>query len=219
MLSSRVVAVQVGRDKVKWSLHENLISETCDFFKVAFRGEFKEKAGELELPDDDPAAFELFIRWLYAKRASLATSSPFLPINGPADVRQYLQLYVLAAKYLIGDLQNEVIDIVYDYFAPEGEPYPDLRDVQFLFENTGSNDAMRKLLTVHASFELFSAQVAEGKEFPDHWDEVLQMSADVGYEIIRTISTFGWKMEDCPKRTVKDRCHFHSHEDSEKCVK
>jgi len=180
VLSSRVVTVQVGPDKVTWSLHENLLSETCDFFKVAFRGEFKEKSGELELPDDDPAAFELFIRWLYAKRASLATSSPFLPINGPADVRQYLQLYVLAAKHLIEDLQNEVMDIVYDYFAPEGEPYPDLRDVQYLFENTDSKDAMRILLAVHASFELFSAKVVEGRKLPDHWDEVLQMSADVG---------------------------------------
>ena len=161
----------------------------------------------------------MFIRWLYAKRANLATPSTFLPINDPADVRQYLQLYVLAAKHLIEDLQNEVMDIVYDYFAPEGEPYPDLRDVQYLFENTDSKDAMRILLAVHASFELFSAKVVEGRKLPDHWDEVLQMSADVGYQIIRTIGEFGWKMKDFPKMVLKDRCFLHSHKDNEKCVK
>jgi hypothetical protein len=218
VLSSRVVTVQVGRDKVTWSLHENLLSGTCDFFKAAFRGQFKENAGALELPEDNPAVFDLFVRWLYTKRASLAASSPLLPINGPGHVREYLQLYVFATKYLIEDLQNDVVDIVYNYFKPEGIPHPDLRDLQYLFENTGSHDCMRHLLAVHAAFELFSRDKGESLGLPEHWDQVLKASADVGYGILTAISEFGRKIKYVPATMlIGGRCSFHKHKDIKQC--
>lgn len=57
----------MGPDKTKFTLHEQVLSEAAEnsFFHAAFNNGFKEAAtGYLELPEDDPAVFETFVRWV-----------------------------------------------------------------------------------------------------------------------------------------------------------
>lgn len=77
LFSERVVTIVVGPSEVTWRIHENLLSGASDFFKSAFNSGFKEALEDrLALPEDDPQAFELFVRWLYARAmAPLGPSS------------------------------------------------------------------------------------------------------------------------------------------------
>lgn len=62
VLSDRIVTILVGQQKKKWLIHENLLSAKSEFFRASFRGGFHEgESSVLELPEDDPRVFELFI--------------------------------------------------------------------------------------------------------------------------------------------------------------
>ncbi|KAK3386888.1 hypothetical protein B0H63DRAFT_447790 [Podospora didyma] len=95
------------------------------FFRVAFLGNCREHNGYLELSEDDPAAFELFVQWLYAKRGDEEADKSFpdlellrrgdtvyaygedvpqvsmvglKPISDLSNLRTYLNLYHLGLK-------------------------------------------------------------------------------------------------------------------------
>lgn len=80
LFSERVVTILVGPSEVTWRLHENLLSSTSDFFRSAFNSGFRESIEDrLSLPEDDPQAFELFVRWMYARalaQPSIASLAP-----------------------------------------------------------------------------------------------------------------------------------------------
>ena len=55
-----------GDDSQTWSLPKNLLTHVSPFFAAALDGPFSESnSHKMLLPEDDPAAFELFVQWLY----------------------------------------------------------------------------------------------------------------------------------------------------------
>ena len=60
-----LVTVVVGPEEHSFGLHKGLLSKSCDFFKAAFNGKFKERNGTLALPEQDTATFKYFVHWLY----------------------------------------------------------------------------------------------------------------------------------------------------------
>lgn len=123
---------------MKWVLHENLLSSVSDFFKSAFNSGFKESIeGQISMPEDDPQAFECFVRWLYIRTlvpqaaASPTTTASLLfrptPSGAAACIHESLHLYVLASKLLIEDLENICVDIAHAYYGV-GMRRPDIKD-------------------------------------------------------------------------------------------
>lgn len=138
LFSDRVVTVLVGPHEMKWCLHENLLSSVSDFFKSAFNSGFKESVeGKISMPEDDPQAFELFVRWLYIRTlVPQAVTSPSTTANllfrpassgAAACIHESLHLYVLASKLLIEDLENVCVDIAHAYYGV-GMRRPDIKD-------------------------------------------------------------------------------------------
>ncbi len=63
-LKSNCITVKVGSgDKAYvFGVHENLICEPSSFFRAALNGTWKELVDQIvDLPDDDPEVFELYI--------------------------------------------------------------------------------------------------------------------------------------------------------------
>ncbi|KAH7370841.1 hypothetical protein BKA65DRAFT_375827, partial [Rhexocercosporidium sp. MPI-PUGE-AT-0058] len=61
-----MVTVQVGPDKVTWSLHEAVICNASKYFKDAFRGGFAEASSKImHLTEDDPDVFKKFVDYIY----------------------------------------------------------------------------------------------------------------------------------------------------------
>jgi hypothetical protein len=132
------VTVLVGPHEMKWCLHENLLSGVSDFFRSAFNSGFKESVeGKITMPEDDPQAFELFVRWLYMRTlVPQAVTSPATIANllfrhvsngAAACIHEALHLYVLASKLLIEDLENACVDIAHAYYGV-GMRRPDIKE-------------------------------------------------------------------------------------------
>lgn len=57
--------VLVGPAKRRFDLFKGLLCHTSKFFESALTGNFKEKDGTLELPEQDPKDFAYFVHWAY----------------------------------------------------------------------------------------------------------------------------------------------------------
>ena len=55
----------MGAERRHWSLHQNLLCHHSDYFEDHCTKDGKKTNGKVELPDDDPRAFELLVKWLY----------------------------------------------------------------------------------------------------------------------------------------------------------
>jgi hypothetical protein len=198
-------------------VHENLLSEASDFFRKALNGNFKEASdGVMELPEDDPNAFELFVRWLYGKALAPASTILTAPDGKKVTIQDYLRLYVLASKLMMEDLENTTCDIAHEFYN-NLDGLPDLRDVQYIYEHTLPDAGLRRLLQVHLALGLFKAKLPQ--PLPEEWREVLDATAGLGYEIIDTINSWKWVMGEkgVPTRVIRTQCCFHRHEKGLPC--
>lgn len=217
------MTVLVGPSRTTWRLHENLLSSSSDFFKSAFNSGFKETLDDqLTLPEDDPQAFELFVRWLYTRAMSppstnAATTTtmtlPFTTSHPP--IQTWLRLYVLASKLLVAELENICVNAAWRYYNV-GTRRPDIRDVQYIYENTPEGSGMRRLLQERLTLGMFRGR--QNNPVTAEWREVLNETPDLGFDIVNEISGFHWiSGGNVPARTGSEECAFHRHEKGEGC--
>ncbi|KAI4249483.1 MAG: hypothetical protein L6R42_008970 [Xanthoria sp. 1 TBL-2021] len=63
---SVTVRVGTGEGKQSWTIQKKLLTHHSTFFAAAFNGSFGEAiTNTIELDEDDPQAFQLFVQWLY----------------------------------------------------------------------------------------------------------------------------------------------------------
>lgn len=93
-----------------------ILSVASDVFKAMFRGNF-ERPKEVDVPDGDPEAFKVILRYIY-------TDEAFVDIDNALDV-----LY-LAKKYMLTALVAHAVTFLRDNLSPENIclfiPYMDL---------------------------------------------------------------------------------------------
>ncbi|KAG2452012.1 hypothetical protein HYH02_003054 [Chlamydomonas schloesseri] len=88
------LVIHVGERR--FAVHRAILSARCDYFKqrLAASGGFADgRAAELELPDADPDAFALLLRWLYTGGADI----PLERVHGVAELADRLLLPELCA--------------------------------------------------------------------------------------------------------------------------
>ncbi|ROV97720.1 hypothetical protein VMCG_07433 [Cytospora schulzeri] len=223
LFSDRVVTILVGPHEVKWCLHENLLSGVSDFFKSAFNSGFKESIeGQITMPEDDPQAFELFVRWLYMRTlVPQAVTSPTTTANllfrhaggAAACINDSLHLYVLASKLLIEDLENACVDIAHAYYGV-GMRRPDIKDVQYIYDNTVPGSGMRKLLRERLTLGLFKGR--QHNPVTAEWRDIMNETPDLGFDIINEVAAYNWIAGgNAPARAIADKCAYHRHDRSE----
>lgn len=149
-LGEEVVEVLVGPKRKKFPIHKKLLCNASDFFSKAFNGGFQEaKDGSMNLPVDDPTAFELFIDWLY--RSSLPSLREF-------EGRKTLyNLYFFAEKLCLNDLANQTMDKIREnhrrwlYTHVEAH-FQLLGDV---YSNTLADSPLRTFIIMIAVYEFY----------------------------------------------------------------
>lgn len=246
----------MGPSQTVWRLHENLLSATSDFFRAAFNSGFKESLEDrLSLPEDDPHAFELFVRWLYARalqgmtgapeinaerqlfgspsssnNASASTSTTFLftttipttTSTPPINIQDCLHLYALATKLLVEELENICIDVAARYYKA-GTRRPEIRDVQYIYENTPPGSGMRRLLKERLALVLFrgrQSNSSKDKPVTPEWRDVLNETPEMGYDLLSEVASYNWVPGPSvppTQRTPGEGCVFHRHEKTEVC--
>ncbi|KAF7893301.1 uncharacterized protein EAF02_000839 [Botrytis sinoallii] len=93
VLGNELVTITIGKEKQKFTLHKQLLCESVEYFRAAFSaGGFQESHSScMDMPEDDPEAFELFVHWLYRGEVRRATKL--------TDIDQFLKLYVFSEKF------------------------------------------------------------------------------------------------------------------------
>ncbi|KAK0613891.1 hypothetical protein B0T14DRAFT_499282 [Immersiella caudata] len=190
--SGRMVKIIVGPERRKWAIHENMLCPISDFFVAALTGPFKEREGVIELPEEEVKAFDLFATWIYRP----VWEARDLPaIEADDNLRNYLALYVMSAKFLVNELEVEASGAIYRYYTLKNDTKineaikPKAEYVHYLFHNTMERAGLRRffcdLIIVHC----------KGKEHPskkdiEHWQTFTDDRADIGSQLMQSVCEY-----------------------------
>ncbi|KAJ4424477.1 hypothetical protein N0V82_000801 [Gnomoniopsis sp. IMI 355080] len=127
--SSRIVIFLVGSNKVRSSVHDGVFKHPYagSFLKMAFTKSVRDASdGVLELPEDDPWVFDIFVKWLYS--VSLDPNSVEIShlrlasLLSGAQTRMMarIKVYTFAQKYLCYDLQDMIISETWKWITTDG---------------------------------------------------------------------------------------------------
>lgn len=107
---SPVTEVRVGKDHKPFHVPTSLLKEKSPYFRDA-------KTTETSFDDLDEFSMALFMHWLESDGK----------LYGPHDfhsLAHYLSLYVLAKKFRIEGLENQVMDLVRHYYRDQNMTSP-----------------------------------------------------------------------------------------------
>lgn len=113
---SSVTEIRVGKDKKAFHVPASLLKEKSPFFRDA-------KIENTSFDDLDEFSMALFMHWLESDGK----------LFGPHDfhsLAHYLSLYVLAKKFRIESLENQVMDLVRQYYREQNMTSPGVYDLQ-----------------------------------------------------------------------------------------
>ncbi|KAL8919166.1 MAG: hypothetical protein Q9208_006926 [Pyrenodesmia sp. 3 TL-2023] len=177
-----IVVLKVGPKKTRFDVHKRQLCEASPFFEAAFNGNFREKAGTMNLVEDDVHAFEHFVRWVYERDMDI-------PLEGDKDhlmvrMRELIEVYLLADKYDIPALKNHIIQILFNAVKYGGDKklhvlrIPSLEDVQYIYANTARGSTLQRFviecMTWFVPFEMYLT------EFVVNWlDRNPEIAADL----------------------------------------
>lgn len=182
--SGKHVTLFVGSERKQFVLNEDLLCDKIDFFRAAFRGPFKESAERnMELSDNDAAAFSKLIDWLYGvpvqceevKLEHMTDEDGWSferLIHSPYCIEHYLlwcNLYILADKYGAEDLCETAITLYQDCRTCQEhiQPLSDLAKViDHVYSNTVTESALRKAIASQL-VEIYFGEQAKQKIFLD----------------------------------------------------
>src|SRR5271170_1788690 len=185
-----MVDIYVGPDSHQWSLHERLLCYRSPFFSRHFYDDSTSSQSgsnkSYSLPDeDDDRPFEMLVVWLYSRFIRPPTSEE--------DIGTLLDLYLLADKFEMERLQEDVVDIVREWYHGSST-YPGLRRVQYIYGNTNQDNPMREMMVSSVARQLTTSD-----KIPMHWVNALQRNGQLAVDIIRAIQQ--WHIEE---RSIPD---------------
>lgn len=112
-----MVTIRVGTDPAtEFTVHHEVLQGSeSKFFQVAFDNGFKETlTGILEMPEDDPAAVQVLLRWLYSTFYHWS-HCPREEVFSEESSEVMLKVYVMACKYAMDVLQDAVVTHFWSY--------------------------------------------------------------------------------------------------------
>ncbi|KAF2707461.1 hypothetical protein K504DRAFT_492928 [Pleomassaria siparia CBS 279.74] len=151
-VNCQLIEVTVGPegDKESFHVHEGAICDRSEFFRNAMKPEWASVRPDpriIDLPDDDPAAFSLYLQFIYSKQLPILSDT-----HDDMDVSyQGLDMaygYVLGERLMDREFKNAISD-AYVLFArgtpPGRRSYPTNEEVRIIFEGTSERAPLRQL--------------------------------------------------------------------------
>ncbi|KAJ9641071.1 hypothetical protein H2201_008006 [Coniosporium apollinis] len=200
--------LRAGQTAKVFKVHTETLKDRCPYFQPLLTNTPRPSADLLTFPDLDEFAFGLFTRWLYGSM-----------LAGPSDfhsMQHYLCLYVLATRFAIERLKNEVMDLVRAYYRTSNMTAPAYR-LEYVYSHTAGGNVMRQFLVTTAAYR-FLIEKEPGQREPRLSDAMRGVIAKggelaVGFvEACATLHTNG--LEDV--RRGPD-CRFHEHVETKRC--
>ncbi|TVY93346.1 hypothetical protein LAWI1_G002208 [Lachnellula willkommii] len=215
-LETSMVDILVGPDKKLFRVHKTFLCRRIPYFDKMFNGAFKEAGGVAELPEDDPAAFDLLMEWTYnSNPRRLRDLVPVIDsdmVSRPSwDV---VAFYALAMKLCLPDLQD-LIMIVLIRYDKRAHELPSIDFMSRAWAQTGEDSQLCDYCL--QSIQWILTPPTE-KEAESRWPtkEVLKMFQDHP-SFNNAYITLSRTQEPEDPREIEDKCYFHVHGTDDKC--
>ena len=181
--------------------------------EININGEHKKfKDGKIDLPDEDPGAFELLVKWLYQGKIEDVSTFPTDKKWDYADCCQ--KLYLLCDKIHLPQLKN----IAMDQFRKgclEAGLVPGPEEMKPIYQKTLPSSPFRKLVSKIAARQLMDP---DGKRDASTYRACFEATPDFAIDVINAIKDgTGGMLFDDP--TEGNSCRYHMHENGETCHK
>jgi hypothetical protein len=137
----QLITIDVGGKNKKFVVHTSRLKESFPFFRACLDAPMKEAlSGTVDLPEDDPAAFQELLDFAY--RGSFRTKLSHEARAGDgSDIALVIRIrtFFLAEKMMAEEIQNVAIDTVIDPF--EGRTFtPPVAVLSLLYDDERYTD-------------------------------------------------------------------------------
>ncbi|KAL1650016.1 hypothetical protein SLS58_001393 [Diplodia intermedia] len=208
------VVVGAGDGKRQWSIHRNMLSYHSDYLASELQTDdaTKNEAGnKLELSEDDPKGFELFVKWLYQGKLDDVSN-----VSGAEAKYDYAvachRLFMLCERFDMPHLKNMAMD-QYRKGLHEARLVPDADEINDIYKESPEGSPFRALMARIAARQIMDPDSDRDAEGYRHCFET---SPDFAVDLVNAIkSGSGGFLFDDP--TTGDDCLYHDHEHGPSC--
>ena len=215
LLSGPTVDIIVGKEKRHWTLHRNLLCHHSTYFEAEFLGNEVPKGKKpgdqkLELLNDDPAGFELLVKWMYQGRLDEVSELP--------DDKKYdysvacHKLYMLCDRFDMPQLKNISID-QYRRGLSDVQLVPDAEEINDIYRQSPPGSPFRKLMTQIAARQIMDP---DSEKDAESYRACFENNPDFAVDMVTAIkSGSGGILFDDP--TSGNECNYHDHISGQSC--
>ena len=226
-----MVNVYVGPKTKCYHLHRELLRSASDFFRLHFtkrQSPGAEPEKDCHLADIEPAAFELFITWLYQRtvdaipRRHLARrSAAHVLIDSDSEDDKadadydyyhgaYYSLYYLAEEWVIPQLKNLAMDRIREYNKATNTICTPSQ-IEDIYKHTPANSPFRQYVV--EQFLFLNTYEPTTEEHALSIKERLNVKAE-GFllDVFRVVRGTKRNTSTYADPDKKSRCSFHDHE-------
>ncbi|RAR02377.1 btb poz-like protein [Stemphylium lycopersici] len=214
LLSGPMIDIYVGESKRHWALHRNLLCHHSEALENELLGDGKGSARKdrLDLPDYDPAGFELLVKWLY--QGSLDDVSDMVDANQKYDYAVSChKLYLLCERFEMAQLKNVAMD-QYRKGLNEAELVPDAEEIDDIYRKSPKGSPFRRLMTRIAARQIMDPANERDVET---YRECFDNNPDFAIDLVKAIrsGTGGMLFEDPTDKG--NECAYHDHKAGPNC--
>ncbi|KAL8642623.1 MAG: hypothetical protein Q9228_000716 [Teloschistes exilis] len=196
--------VYVGQNKRHWCLHQDLLCYHTPFFEDHVPEKGKQKNDKIELLEEDPRAFELFVKWLYQGRIDDVSDMPMDKKWDHADACQ--KLYLLCDRVGMPQLKNIAID-QFRKGCFEAGLVPGPEEIKPIYDMTPPRSPIRKLISQIAARQIMDP---ESQSDASTYRICFEASADFAIDVVNAIRQgAGAKLFHDPTQDIG--CAYHDH--------
>ncbi|KAI9710703.1 MAG: hypothetical protein M1820_002536 [Bogoriella megaspora] len=204
--SQDTLILKAGLNLKPFKIHTKELTTASPFFASLICGPpIPPSQDSLNFPDLEERSMYLFTRWIYGGT-----------LSGPTDfqsMQNYMGLYVLALRFDVAALQNEVVDRIRNYYRRENLTAPPYR-LEYIYENTDQPCALREFFTETAAYRVLCEPTKGG--LADATAGVVAEGGDLAVDFVNALAKMHWNDVEDVRRG--NGCRFHVHEDGERCA-
>jgi hypothetical protein len=214
LLSGPMIDIYVGEAKRHWALHRNLLCHHSEQLETEIEGDGSRhpRKDTLELPEHDPAGFELLVKWLYQGKLD--------DVSDMADAMQKYdyavschKLYLLCDRLDMPQLKNVAMD-QYRKGLNQAELVPDPNEINDIYRQSPPGSPFRKLMARVAARQIMDPASQRNIE---SYRQCFDKNPEFAIDLVKAIrhGTGGMLFEDPTE--VGNPCKYHDHEDGPNC--
>lgn len=215
LLSGPLLEITVGAERKSWHIHHNLLRHHSKYFDDdnLINGEEKRiRDGKVDLPEEDPSAFRVFVKWLYQGRIDDVSTLKADQKWNYAFACQ--NLYILCEKIGMHELKNQAID-QFRKGCYETRLVPGGDEIRPIYNRTAANSPFRKLVSRIAARQIMDP---DSRRDASMYLECFKAAPNFAVDVLNAIreGTEGVLLDD---PTEGNSCRYHEHVNGETCCK